>query len=84
MVVSSFGSYHRLVHDDAPTKRAGVIFTPWVMPLALGLGAILLGAGRVACATTTTSKMPLFNFMLRCNTFLFIALNLLNYAPQLN
>jgi hypothetical protein len=45
MVVSGFGPYHHLVHDDAPTERAGVILTPWVMPLALGLGAIHLGVG---------------------------------------
>ena len=43
LVVSGFGPYPRLVHDDAPTKRAGVILTPWVMPLTLGLGTILLG-----------------------------------------
>jgi len=43
MVVSGFGPYHHLVHDDAPTERAGVILTPWVMSLALGLGAIHLG-----------------------------------------
>ena len=43
MVVSGFGPYHHLVHDDAPIEHAGVILTPWVMPLALGLGAIHLG-----------------------------------------
>jgi len=43
MVVSGFGPYHHLVHDDAPTEHAGVILTPWAMPLALGLGAIHLG-----------------------------------------
>ena len=43
MVVSGFGPYHHLVRADAPTKHAGIILTPWVMPLALGLGAILLG-----------------------------------------
>jgi hypothetical protein len=42
MMVSGFGPYHHLVRADAPTKRAGVILTPWAMPLALGLGAILL------------------------------------------
>ena len=40
MVVSGFGRYHRLVHDNAPTEHAGVIPTPWAMPLALGLGTI--------------------------------------------
>jgi hypothetical protein len=42
MVVSGFGPYHCLVHDKAPTKRAGVIPTPWMMPLTLGFGEILL------------------------------------------
>ena len=42
MVVSGFGPYHHLVHADAPAERAGVILTPWAMPIALGLGAILL------------------------------------------
>jgi hypothetical protein len=41
MVVSGFEPYHRLVHADAQTERAGVIPTPWVMQLALGFGAIL-------------------------------------------
>jgi hypothetical protein len=43
MVVSGFGPYHRLVHDDAPTGHAGVILTSWAMPTVLGLGAIHLG-----------------------------------------
>ncbi len=43
MVVSCFGPYHHLVHNDAPLEHAGVILTPWTIPLALGLGAILLG-----------------------------------------
>jgi len=43
MVVSRFSPYHRLVHADAATERTGVIPTPWVMPLTLGFGAILLG-----------------------------------------
>ena len=43
MVVSGFGPYHHLVHDDAPTEHADVILTPWAMPLALGLGTIHLG-----------------------------------------
>ena len=43
MVVSGFGPYHRPVHADAPAQRAGVIPTPWAMPLTLGFGAILLG-----------------------------------------
>ena len=43
MVVSGFGPYHHLVHDDAPTEHAGVILTPWAMPFALGLGTIHLG-----------------------------------------
>ncbi len=43
MVVRGFGPYHYLAHEDAPTECAGVILTPWVMPLALGLGAIHLG-----------------------------------------
>jgi hypothetical protein len=57
MVVSYFGPYHRLVHGDAPTKHAGVIITPWVMPLALGLGEIHLGGDwhLVLCPITTPS-----------------------------
>jgi hypothetical protein len=47
MVVSGFCPYHRLVQDDAPTKRAGVILTPWAMPLVLG-------------ATTTTMHLSDF------------------------
>jgi hypothetical protein len=43
MVVSGFDPHCHLVHADAPTERAGVIPTPWVMPLTLGFGAILLG-----------------------------------------
>ena len=43
MVVSGFFPYHRLVQNNAPTERAGVILTPWAMPLALGLGTIHLG-----------------------------------------
>jgi hypothetical protein len=43
MVVSGFGPFHRLVHADTPTEHAGVIPTPWVMPLTLGFDAILLG-----------------------------------------
>jgi hypothetical protein len=45
MVVSGsgFGPYHCLVHAKTPTERAGVIPTPWTMPLTLGFGAILLG-----------------------------------------
>ena len=41
MVVSGFGPYHPLVHDDAPTGLAGVILTPWAMTIALGLGVIM-------------------------------------------
>jgi len=43
MVVIGFCPYHRLVQDNASTEHAGVILTPWAMPLALGLGAIHLG-----------------------------------------
>ncbi len=60
MVFSRFGPYHHLVRADAPAERAGVILTPWVMPLVLGLGAILLVG--VARATPTTSKMTLSKF----------------------
>jgi len=37
MVVSGFDPYY------AQTERAGVILTPWAMPLTLGFGEILLG-----------------------------------------
>ncbi len=35
------GPYHGLWLDDAPTKRIGVIPTPWTMTLALGFAEIL-------------------------------------------
>jgi hypothetical protein len=37
MASSSFSPYHSLWYDDAPTKRLGVIPTPWMMMNALGL-----------------------------------------------
>ena len=43
MVISGYGPYHYLVHDNAPTEHAGFILTPWAMPLVLGLDAILPG-----------------------------------------
>ena len=43
MVVSGFDPYHRLWQGITPTERAGVIPTPWAMPLVLGFRAILLG-----------------------------------------
>ncbi len=36
MVTSGFGLYHGLWLDDIPTKRIGVIPTPWKMTRALG------------------------------------------------
>ena len=41
MATSGFGPYHGLWHDDAPTKRIGVIPTPWAMTYALGFVEIL-------------------------------------------
>jgi hypothetical protein len=41
MVTSGFGLYHGLWLDDAPTKRIGVILTPWKMTRALGFVEIL-------------------------------------------
>ena len=41
MAKSGFGPYHGLRLDDAPTKRIGVIPTPWTMMLALGFADIL-------------------------------------------
>ncbi len=41
MAKSGFGPYHGLRLDDAPTKRIGVIPTPWTMMLALGFVDIL-------------------------------------------
>jgi hypothetical protein len=37
MVVSGFGPYHCLWHDNAPTEHAGVIPTLWANVLTLGL-----------------------------------------------
>jgi hypothetical protein len=62
MVVSGFGPYHRPVHADAPAQRAVSSHTMgdatytwfWCNP----------SGGRVARATTTTSKMPIFESML--------------------
>jgi hypothetical protein len=41
MATSGFGPYHDLLLDDAPTKRIGVIPTPWTMMRALGFVDIL-------------------------------------------
>jgi hypothetical protein len=41
MAKSGFGPYHGLWLDDAPTKRIGVIPTPWMMTCALGFIEIL-------------------------------------------
>jgi hypothetical protein len=41
MATISFGAYHGLWLDDAPTKRIGVIPTPWTMMRALGFVDIL-------------------------------------------
>jgi hypothetical protein len=41
MVMSDFGPYHGLWLDDAPTKRIGVMLTPWMMMDVLGLVKIL-------------------------------------------
>jgi hypothetical protein len=40
MVWSSFGPYHGLWCEDAPTKLMGIIPTPWTKMRALGLGAL--------------------------------------------
>jgi hypothetical protein len=40
IVWSSFGPYHGLWHEDTPTKRIGIIPTPWTMMPALGLGVL--------------------------------------------
>jgi len=76
MVVSCFGPYHHLVYDDAPTERAGVILTPWAMPLVLGawFGRNSSG-GRLALGPITT--MYLFDFMVSppsqvCHEYVFI------------
>ncbi len=44
--------YHCLWHGRTPTKRTGVIHTPWATPPALGLGSIHQG-GQVVSTTTT-------------------------------
>ncbi len=41
MVTSSFGLYHGLWLDDAPTKQIGIIPTPWTMTRVLGFIEIL-------------------------------------------
>ena len=41
MAKSGFGPYHGLWLDDAPTKRIGVIPTPWMMTRVLGFIKIL-------------------------------------------
>jgi hypothetical protein len=41
MVTSGFGPYHGLWLDDAPTKRIGIMLTPWMMTDVLGLVKIL-------------------------------------------
>jgi len=62
MVVSGFCPYHRLVQDNTSTEHTGVILTPWAMPLALGLGAIHLGA------RATTTMMHLSDFKVSTST----------------
>jgi len=63
MVVSGFDTYYHLAHADAPTKHAGV--TPHTMGDATCTWFWHnLSEGRVAHATTTTSKMPIFKSML--------------------
>ena len=42
MAASSFGSYHRLWTDDAPSKPIGFTPTPWAMMPVLGLGVSLV------------------------------------------
>jgi hypothetical protein len=37
MASSGFGPHHGLWHDNAPTKRIGLMPTPWTMADALGL-----------------------------------------------
>jgi hypothetical protein len=41
MAMSGFGPYHGLWLDDTPTKRIGIIPTPWMMTPALGFAKIL-------------------------------------------
>ena len=41
MAKSGFGPYHGLWLDGAPTKRIGVIPTPWMMTRVLGFIEIL-------------------------------------------
>jgi hypothetical protein len=41
MMMGGFGPYHGLWLDDTPTKRIGVMLTPWMVMDALGLVDIL-------------------------------------------
>jgi hypothetical protein len=41
MMMGSFGPYHGLWLDDAPTKHMGVVLTPWAVTDALVLVKIL-------------------------------------------
>ena len=45
MGTSGFGPLHGLWLDDAPTKRIGIIPTPWVMTNVLGFAKILQAHG---------------------------------------
>jgi hypothetical protein len=40
MASSGFCPYHSMRHEDAQMKWIGVISTPWVMMIALGLGVL--------------------------------------------
>ena len=40
MAWSGFGPYHGMWHENAQTKCIGIIPTPWVMTIALGMGVI--------------------------------------------
>jgi hypothetical protein len=62
MVAGGFGPYHCLWQGATPTKRTGVIHTPWAMPPVLGLGSIHQG-GQVVSTTTTNAIMSIFGCM---------------------
>jgi hypothetical protein len=75
MVISSFDPYHRLWQGATPTERAGVIPTPWVMPLALDFCAILLGDEWHVPPPPPPQKCLFYNACLVIKKLLFIELN---------
>ena len=71
LVVSSFGPYHRLVHDDTPTERTGVILTSWAMPLILFLVQSFWGASGTCCHRPWRQSIAKWHSLLKLKPLLY-------------